>query len=202
MSKLRRNRGLATLNRTRWENVLKCPSSYAFALSGRGCATRASLLKDVAKLMDVLVSDLCFVTHKVGVDTKKGFLVRTWAHIAEKMNVPAWRVKDCAAFAMDRGWITSEQPKEYANGEWVCLASIKRVSRQYWEDLGLVKAMDEAKTASISKIVEKSKSTGLPVGFLLTPITMLRKIAKTLTVSWKAYFDDYKNFKTCADIPY
>ncbi|MCU8171444.1 hypothetical protein M2H03_14360 [Vibrio vulnificus] len=144
-----------------------------------------------------------FVTHKVGVVAENGFLLRTWEHIAKQMDVPEWRVKDCKAFAMARGWITSKQPKDLSeNGEWVCLASVKRVTDKYFEDLGIVTAMQEAKAASITKVVEKSKATGLPVAFYLTPISLLKEIKKTLTTSWNAYFDDYHNRKNCADIPY
>ncbi|GAB2650478.1 hypothetical protein [Vibrio panuliri] len=198
----RSNRGLAKLNRLHWDNVIKCPSASAFALSDRGCAVRMSLLLDVAKFMDVMISEMDFITNKIGVDTRSGFLVRTWAYIADKMGVPEWRVKQCKIFAESREWVTSDQPKEYENGEWVCLASIKRVTQKYFDDLGLTKAKEEAKNAAITKIVDKSKSMSLPVGYLLTPISMLRKIKKTLTVSWEAYFKDYKNRKRCADIPY
>ncbi len=177
-SQKRKNRPLCKLNRLHWNAVLKSPASFNFALNNRGVATRASFLLDISTFMNVLVSDMNFVTCNIGKETEIGFLLRTWKDIAEKMKVSEWRVKQCAKFAFDRNWITSVQPRDTdEKGNVQSLASVKKVTEQYFSDLNLEKAMSEARASAIEYIAEKAKAWGLPVRFLLMPISMLRKIA-------------------------
>lgn len=197
MKKLRRNRGLPSLSRSHWLHVMRDPSRSAWALSGRGCATRRSLLESVSCFMDVMVSEMCLVTHKVGMDTENGFFLRTWSAIAGIMKVTVDRVKQCFMFCKDRGWITSEQPKELNDdGSWVCLASIKRVTNKYFQDLGLVDAMLAARKSALKLVCDRAEVYQKPVAFILTPISLLRKIKKTLTTSWAAYFKAYYKLPT------
>ena len=200
--KPRGGRPFAAYHREMWQSVFNCPSGYAALLAPRGNTTRRSLLCDVAIFMDVMISQMELTTRKIGVVQPNGFFLFPWKKIAELMNVSENRVKDCSKYARERGWITSEQPKELKDGEWTCLASIKRITLKYFEDFNLLDKYEIAKARSIELIVKRAEKQNCPVAFLLTPISLLRKIKKTLTTSWEVYFDDYKNRKRCADIPY
>ena len=174
----RRDRPLCKVHRLHWNAVLKAPASFNFALNNRGVATRSSFLLDIKKFMDVLVSEMNFVTCNVGIETELGFLLRTWKDIAKKMKVDEWRVKQCAKFAFDRNWITSVQPRDTdEDGNVQSLASVKKVTEQYFSDLNLEKAMSEARASATEKIAKKAEAWGFPVRFLLMPISMIRKIA-------------------------
>ena len=178
----RRDRPLCKLNRLHWNAILKSPASFHFALNNRGVATRSSFLCDIGKFMDILVSDMNFVTCNIGKETELGFLLRTWKDIAEKMKVKEWRVKQCAKFAFDRNWITSVQPCDTdEKGNVQSLASVKKVTEQYFSDLNLEKAMSEARASATEYIAKKAKAWGLPVRFLLMPVSMIRKIAFTVS---------------------
>lgn len=178
----RKDRALCSLNRAHWNAVLKTPSNFSYALNDRGCATRVTYLTDIALFMNALVSNMNFVTHDIGIETKLGFRLNTWKSIADFVGLPEWRIKQCAKFAMDREWITSVQPREIDDeGNFKNLASVKTVTDVYFSDLGLTDAMTDAKRSAINYIVKKAKEWDLPVGFLLTPITMIRKIAFKLS---------------------
>lgn len=174
----RRERPLAALNRDRWEKLMDNPSRYHFLLSPSGKATQAQFLRDIAIVMDYLISEMEYRTSKIGVATKNGFLLRTWANVAKGTGLAEWRVKQCVAFARDREWITSKQPRENINGEWYGLASIKRVTKKYFTDLGLVSAFNNARKAATVTIKKMAERTGVQVRYLLTPITLLNKFSK------------------------
>ncbi|QJY37988.1 hypothetical protein HOO69_15460 (plasmid) [Vibrio europaeus] len=174
----RRERPLAALHRARWSSLLQDPSRYAYLLSASGKATQRQFLSDIASVMDYLVSELELRTRKVGVATRRGFLLRTWANVAEGTGLPIWRVKQCVSFAKQRGWLTSTQPRHNENGEWYGLASIKRITERYFADLGLTDAMLKARAAASNSIKRMASRTGVHVRYLLTPITLLRKFAR------------------------
>ncbi|MDC5868826.1 hypothetical protein OPW39_08295 [Vibrio europaeus] len=174
----RRERPLAALHRARWSSLLQDPSRYAYLLSASGKATQRQFLRDIASVMDYLISELELRTRKVGVATRNGFLLRTWANVAEGTGLPVWRVKQCVSFAKQRGWLTSTQPRYNENGEWYGLASIKRITERYFADLGLTDAMLKARVAASNSIKRMASRTGVHVRYLLTPITLLRKFAR------------------------
>jgi len=174
----RRERPLAAIHRERWQSLLRDPSKHGYLLSQSGKATQRQFLRDIAVVMDYLISELEFRTGKVGVATCRGFLLRTWANVAEGTGLPEWRVKQCITFAKERNWLTSTQPRHNENGQWYGLASIKRVTERYFQDLGLLVAMQKAKAAASESIKRMSSQTGVHVRYLLTPITLLRKFAR------------------------
>lgn len=175
------DRPFAALHRARWERYLECPSSQHVLLTPYGRATRVNLLNDVARLMDCLVSNMDIRTRKVGVIRSNGFWLWTWETIAHKLNMPLWRVKQCAARAIENGWIESTQPRGWndRNNAYVCCASIKRVTMQYIEAFGLVDAYRNAKEAAVKFLVAKSQQFNKPIRYLLTPITMLREFKRS-----------------------
>ncbi|MDC5811928.1 hypothetical protein OPW07_19590 [Vibrio europaeus] len=174
----RRERPFAAMHRERWQSLLRDPSKHVYLLSDSGKSTQRQFLRDIALVMDYLVSELEFRTRKVGVATRRGFLLRTWANVAEGTGLPVWRVKQCVSFAKQRGWLTSTQPRHNENGQWYGLASIKRISERYFTDLGLRGAFHKAKTAASETIKRMAIRTGVHVRYLLTPITLLRKFAR------------------------
>jgi len=125
--------------------------------------------------MDYLISEMEYRTSKIGVATKNGFLLRTWANVARGTGLPEWRVKQCVSFARNREWITSTQPRNNINGDWYGLASIKRVTQKYFKDLGLLDALAQARKAASKSIKKFAATTGVEVRLMLTPITLLRK---------------------------
>lgn len=192
MSTQLKDRPLVTLNRMHWDHVLKDPSASAWALNNRGCATRYTYLNDIAKFMNTMISKMCFSTQRAGKDTDRGFLLFTWKAIAEEMKAPEWRVKQCAKFASDRGWITSVQPREKdEEGNWVSLASVKSINDQYFKDLGLTQALGDAKKAAIAKACARADKANQSITFRFTPISMLRKIAKKAGMTLKTLTDDF-----------
>lgn len=174
----RRDRPLAAMHRERWQSLLRDPAKHDYLLSQAGKATQRQYLRDIALVMDYLVSELEFRTRKVGVATKNGFLLRTWANVAEQTGLPEWRVKQCVSFAKRRGWLTSTQPRHNDNGQWYGLASIKRLTERYFADLGLSHAMQQARAAATDTIKRMASRTGVHVRYLLTPITLLRKFSR------------------------
>lgn len=179
----RSERVLAKQNRARLAKMLELPSSYAVLQAPSGRTTQKQYLIDCFRLMDLLVSEMCFVSRKVGVSTKNGFLLRTWNYVSEKLNLPLWRVKQCLTWCYKKGWLTSDQPRELYTDEkgnvaYKGLASIKRITLKYFQDIGL---HDEFKTAckaareAINKLANKLNTK---VKILLTPITMLQRFAR------------------------
>lgn len=197
--KKRCERPLAALNRDRWIKLLDNPSQYDYLLSPSGKATQRQFLGDIAIVMDYLISEMEYRTSKIGVATKNGFLLRTWANTAKSTGLAEWRVKQCVTFAKERGWITSKQPRNNFNGDWYGLASIKRVTNQYFSDLGMLDAFEKARQAASKTIKKFSVKTGVEVRILLTPITLLQKFRrrnKPTAPSERFSGDD------CRDIPY
>ncbi|BDU37156.1 hypothetical protein [Vibrio nigripulchritudo] len=125
--------------------------------------------------MTVLVNEMCLRSNKIGVATKDGFALRSWGFIAEQCNLPLWRVKQCIKFAYNKGCITSKQPRETYTGKdnlqkWCGLASIKRVTEDYFKDLGIFEDYMAAKRVSKDWL----KAYARKLGYIQTPITLLR----------------------------
>lgn len=135
--------------------------------------------------MTVLVEEMCLHSRKIGKATKHGFALRSWAYIAEKCDLPLWRIKQCAKFAFLKGWITSKQPRESFTGKdniekWRGLASIKRVEVRYFSDLG-IKFEEEyykAKIAAKEWLKSIARRLERPIKYIQTPITLLRRRRK------------------------
>lgn len=174
----RRERPLAALNRDRWESLVSNPSSYHYLKSASGKSTQKRFLVDVAKFMDALVSELCYVSLKVGSAHKEGFMLRSWATIAKRSGLQEWRVKQCFGFASERGWVTSVQPREYnaMTQEVYGLVSIKRVTKKYFKDLGLLDALESASEAAKKTLKKLSQRLGIHKRYLLTPFSLLIKL--------------------------
>lgn len=202
--KTRSQRPLAALNRDRWLSLVENPSQYDYLRSASGKATQTRFLTDIAILMDYLVSDMCYVTKKVGNATKNGFVLRTWQTAARKTGLPEWRVKQCFGYVKEKGWVTSVQPRgTNSKGDYYGLASIKRVTDKYFSDLGLLGAYKQAKAAAKKSIKKLSKATGVKVRYLLTPLTLLQKFRKRKSVFSSPKINYYAAVKDdCSDIPY
>ncbi|OEG72325.1 hypothetical protein BEL05_04940 [Shewanella colwelliana] len=179
-SKTRADRPFAALNRARWSQYLETPSEQAALLSQCGRATQKRFLKDIAKLMSCLVDNMELRTRKIGMTTSNGFFLYTWETIAKKCDLPLWRVKQCAARVIENGWLESTQPRGMKNGqgEYVCLASIKRVTEKYFDVFGLLAPYVEAAKATTKKLVRESKQWGVAIKYILTPITLLDKFRR------------------------
>lgn len=181
--KQRKDRPLARLNAVILEKVAKMPSSSIAFLTSNGRGMRKSFVSDICKVMTVLVNEMCMRTRKVGVATKDGFALRSWAFIAEQADLPVWRVKQCVNYAKKRGWITSDQPREKYTGKdnqekWRGLASIKRVTEQYFKDMSINEQYEEAKKAAKDWLKRYARRLGRPVKYIQTPITLLRRRRK------------------------
>ncbi|MGD8172629.1 hypothetical protein ACQEXU_13275 [Vibrio sp. TRT 21S02] len=181
--KQRKDRPLASLNRSVLEKIAKCPSSSAAFLTTNGRGIRKSFVQDITKVMTVLVNEMCFRSNKVGVATMHGFSLRSWQFIADECGLPLWRVKQCTKFAFAKGWITSKQPRERYTGKdnldrWRGLASIKRVTETYFKDLGILEQYQEAKAAAKDWLKMLSRRLGRPIKYIQTPITLLRRRRK------------------------
>ncbi len=180
-TKTRSERPFAALSRSRWKGYLDNPSSQLMLQTTCGRATQKRFLVDIAKVMDVIVSNMCLRTRKVGVIAQNGFFLFTWKTIAEKAGLEEWRVKQCAARIIENGWLESVQPRSMRTGyyenraEYVCLASIKRVTIKYIDEMGLTKAFTEARAAAKKSVEKLAKRYQKDVKYLLTPITMLAK---------------------------
>lgn len=205
-SKLRKERPLAALNRSRWESMLANPSGYHYLKSASGKSTQKRFLVDVAKFMDCLVSDLCYVSLKVGSAHKEGFALRSWETIAKRSGLEVWRVKQCFGYAKDRGWVTSIQPREYnaITDEVYGLVSIKRVTKQYFQDLGLIDALANATEAAKKTLKKLSMKLGIHKRYLLTPYSLLKKLrAKHSRPVKRPKYNPYASFKDEGlDIPF
>lgn len=180
---LRKDRPLARLNRSRLEKVVSNPSRYLDLLTPCGKATQKQFLKDVFRVMDYLVSEMCFVTQKVGKVTPNGTLLRTWGNVQEELDLPDWRLKQIRAWILDREWVTSKQPRDRFTGvdgreEWRGLCSIKRVTKKYFKFVGLLNELEEAREASRKTVKAESKRYNVAVRYLLTPITLLAKFRR------------------------
>ncbi|EKO3452630.1 hypothetical protein LGV68_21230 [Vibrio sp. LQ2] len=184
-SKKRKDRGFASFHRAVMEKIAQCPSSSVAFTTANGRGIRKSFAKDIAKVMTVLVDEMCFHSRKIGKATSHGFSLRTWGFIAEKCDLPLWRIKQCAKFAFSKGWITSKQPRESFTGndnieKWRGLASIKRIELRYFSDLG-VKFEEEYEAARLAAkewLKMKSRRLGRPIKYIQTPITLLRRRRK------------------------
>lgn len=178
--KQRSQRPFACLNRSRWDTYLKDPSSQVMLLSKCGKATQKRFLVDIAKVMDCLVSNMCLRTRKIGFIAPNGFFLLTWQTIAERCDLPLWRVKQCASRIIENGWLESTQPRERKTGadnrlKWVCLASIKRVTLKYIKVTGLSNAFRDAHAAAKKSVVKLAERYKTEVKYLLTPITLLAR---------------------------
>lgn len=181
--KQRKDRPLAALHRSVLEKIAKCPSSSIAFLTSNGRGVRQSFVRDIARVMTVLVDEMCLRSNKVGVATKDGFALRSWQFIADKAGLPLWRVKQCAKYAFAKGWISSKQPRETYTGKdniekWRGLASIKRVNEAYFRDLGLYEKFQEAKEAAKDWLKLYARKLGRPIKYIQTPITLLRRRRK------------------------
>ncbi len=181
--KQRKSRPLARLNRNILAKIAKCPSSSAAFTTANGRATRKTFVQDICKVMAVLVDEMCLSSRKVGVATQHGFSLRSWGFIAEEADLPLWRVKQCVIYIKERGWLESKQPRERYTGKnntekWRGLASIKRVTEQYFKDMGIYEQYEEAKAASKEWLKMLAKRLSRPIKYIQTPITLLRRRRK------------------------
>ncbi|BCL69700.1 hypothetical protein TUMSATVNIG1_16560 [Vibrio nigripulchritudo] len=181
--KQRKDRPLAALNSAILEKIARCPSSSSAFLTSNGRGMRKSFVIDITRVMTVLVNEMCLRSNKIGVATKDGFALRSWGFIAEQCNLPLWRVKQCIKFAYNKGWITSKQPRETYTGKdnlqkWRGLASIKRVTEDYFKDLGIFEDYMAAKQASKDWLKAYARKLGRPIKYIQTPITLLRRRRK------------------------
>ncbi|EPF7601696.1 hypothetical protein ACSVJ5_002891 [Vibrio vulnificus] len=184
-NKRRKDRPFAAFHRAALEKIAQCPSSSVAFLTSNGRGIRKSFAIDIIKLMTVLVEEMCLHSRKIGKATKHGFALRSWAYIAEKCDLPLWRIKQCAKFAFLKGWITSKQPRESFTGKdniekWRGLASIKRVEVRYFSDLG-IKFEEEyykAKIAAKEWLKSIARRLERPIKYIQTPVTLLRRRRK------------------------
>lgn len=184
-NKRRKDRPFAAFHRAALLKIAECPASSVAFLTANGRGVRKSFAVDIIKVMTVLVDEMCLHSRKIGKATKHGFSLRTWGFVAEKADLPLWRVKQCAKFAFVRGWITSKQPRESFTGKdnllkWRGLASIKRVELAYFADLGVkfVEEYDKAKIAAKEWLKLTARRLGRPIKYIQTPITLLRRRRK------------------------
>lgn len=181
--KQRKDRPLAALNRSVLDKIAQCPSSSIAFLTSNGRGVRKSFVRDIAKVMTVLINEMCLRSRKIGVATKDGFALRSWQFIADEAGLPLWRVKQCAKYAFAKGWITSKQPRESYTGKdnlekWRGLASIKRVTDSYFKDLGIFEQFQTAQTAAKDWLKMYARKLGRPIKYIQTPITLLRRRRK------------------------
>jgi hypothetical protein len=198
----RSERPFAALNRAFWSKMVKAPSSYEVLQAPCGQATRKSLVKDVSKFMDTLVSNMCFVSRKIThTPTEKGSFLFTWDAIALKMGVPSYRVKQCFEYASDRGWVTSsDQAMERGeDGKFIFRVTTKKVTMKYFEDLGLVEKFKEAQESAKVYLTKKAKALGITTQLMLTPAGILKAIWKR-NAEKGSYTPDYVD--KGVDIPY
>ncbi len=182
-NKQRKDRPLAALNRAILKRIATCPSSSAAFTTVNGRGMRKSFVKDICTFMTVMVNEMDITSRKVGVGTKFGFSLRSWAYIAELCDLPKWRIEQCAKFAISKGWITSKQPRERYTGknnrdQWRGLASIKRVSEEYFDDLGILQNYKEAIPYAKQKLKAYAEFLQRPIKYVQTPITLLRRRRK------------------------
>lgn len=145
-----------------------------------GRATQKRFLKDIKKVMECLIDNICLRTLKVGVITSSGFFIYTWARIAELCGLEEWRVKQCATRIMENGWVDSVQPRERTTGidnrdNWTGLPSIKRITHKYLAAFGLTEAYAAAKDAAKKSVEKLAVKYRKAVKYLLTPITLLAR---------------------------
>lgn len=181
--KQQKSRPIARLNRAILAKIAECPSSSSAFTTANGRATRKSFVKDICKVMTLLVDEMSVRCRKIGRATRAGFSVRSWGFVAEKTGLPLWRVKQCVDYAKDRGWITSTQPRERYTGkdnkeQWRGLVSIKRITEDYFKDLGIYEQYLKAKEANKDWIKALARRLERPVKYILTPITLLRRRRK------------------------
>lgn len=182
-NKQRKDRPLAALTRSVLEKIAKCPSSSSAFLTSNGRGMRQSYVRDICRVMQVLVSEMCFRSNKIGVATKDGFALRSWQFIADECDLPKWRIKQCLKFIYAKGWVTSDQPRERITGKdnldkWRGLASIKRVTDEFFYDLSIYEQYQEAKEAAKKWLKQYAAELGRPIKYIQTPITLLRRRRK------------------------
>lgn len=176
-------RPLAALNRVFLQDLLKCPSKSIHLRSPCGRTTQTRFLKDIFVVMDVLVSQMCSRTRKIGVSSANGYFLFTWARVADLAQLPEYRVKQCVAYLKQRGWITSQQPwtvrvNKDGKAKLVALTSIKKVTTKYFHDMGLIRAYQAAKEAGAQTIVQRAAQLKRSVRYILTPISLLAERRK------------------------
>lgn len=184
-NKRRKDRPFAAFHRAALEKIAQCPSSSVAFLTTNGRGVRKSFAIDIIKMMTVLVEEMCLHSRKIGKATKHGFTLRSWSYIADKCDLPLWRIKQCAKYAFMHGWLTSKQPRESYTGKdnrekWRGLASIKRIELQYFADLGVKfeEEYEKAKLAAKEWLKLKARRLGRPIKYIQTPITLLRRRRK------------------------
>ncbi|MGR5278790.1 hypothetical protein ACPV5J_19065 [Vibrio rotiferianus] len=184
-NKRRKDRPFAAFHRAALEKIAQCPSSSVAFLTTNGRGVRKSFAIDIIKMMTVLVEEMCLHSRKIGKATKHGFALRSWSYIADKCDLPLWRIKQCAKYAFMHGWLTSKQPRESYTGKdnrekWRGLASIKRIELQYFADLGVKfeEEYEKAKLAAKEWLKLKARRLGRPIKYIQTPITLLRRRRK------------------------
>lgn len=116
-TKRRKDRPFAAFHRAALVKIAQCPSSSVAFLTANGRGVRKSFAQDIIKMMSVLVDEMCLHSRKIGKATMHGFSLRSWGYIAEKCDLPLWRIKQCANYAFKQGWITSKQPRESYTGQ-------------------------------------------------------------------------------------
>ncbi|XDF78844.1 hypothetical protein AAFX60_006985 [Aliivibrio fischeri] len=198
----RSGRPLAALNRAYWDGMVKTPSKFEVLQAPCGQATRRSLVKDVAAFMDTLVSNMCFVSRKVGrKPSANGTFLYTWEAIADLMKVPTYRVKQCFEYASDRGWVeSSDQARERGeDGKFIFRVTTKKVTMKYFTDLGLIEKFKEAQEAAKAYLTNKAKGLGVTTQLMLTPVGILNAIRKR-NAEKGSYTPDYVD--KGEDIPY
>lgn len=184
-SKKRSNRPFVCLHRDRLSKILSNPSMYLWLQSKCGKTTQRQFLKDIFNVLDVLTSEMCLITRKIGTPTRNGFALRTWEFVAIQSKLPLWRVKQVASWLMQRGLVESTQPREVyidenGNKQYRGLPSIKRLTKHYFQLIGLTPQLAESAIISRKKLIKYSKVTGVKVKLMLTPITMLKKFANRI----------------------
>ena len=175
-SKTRADRPLAVRVRGALASLLKCPSKSVHLRTSCERTTQTRFLKDIFIVMDVLVSQMCFGSRKVGVTAQNGFFLFTWSHVAQLSGLPEWRVKRCFIYLRERGWVTSEQPFTLLNNNLIALPSIKIVTTKFFKDLGLMPAYKEAFKAARIALEKRAVKLGKPLRIILTPISLLKEI--------------------------
>ncbi|MER2495603.1 hypothetical protein ABS858_05855 [Vibrio neptunius] len=185
--KTRAHRGFCQYHRKIMYRTAVYPSSNVAFLTENGRATQESMVKDACLFMAAVVNEMCLVSRKVGIRTQQGFLLHTWKHFEQLTGLPDWRIKQCFKWVQKRGWLSSKQPRESYTGKdnlqkWRGLASVKRVELKYFEDLGILNKFQDAQQKAKSRLKKQSTDWKMPIKYILTPITLLRRRRKEAVV--------------------
>ncbi|WP_337969036.1 hypothetical protein [Vibrio pectenicida] len=179
----RAHRGFCQYHRKIMYRTAVHPSSNVAFLTENGRATQESMVKDACLFMAAVVNEMCLVSRKLGIRTQQGFLLDTWKHFEQMTGLPDWRIKQCHKWVQKRGWLSSKQPRESYTGKdniqkWRGLASIKRVELKYFEDLGILDKFLDVQKKAKSRLKKQSTEWKMPIKYILTPITLLRRRRK------------------------